>query len=64
MVRYVVHRNVLLRHVFKKYCQKLGLDEGTVGFLCEERIEGHYTPADYDMEDGDIIDAFIEQAGD
>ncbi|KAL2065576.1 hypothetical protein VTL71DRAFT_3246 [Oculimacula yallundae] len=50
--------------VFDAYCQRQGLARNTVRFLLDgTRIQDHDTPESLDIEDGDMIDAMLEQLG-
>lgn len=53
-----------LRKLMDAYCTRQGLAPESVRFLYEgERIERDQTPGDLSMQDGDEIDALIEQTG-
>lgn len=46
------------------YCQREGLPPDSVRFLYDgERINRDQTPEELDMQDGDEIDALVEQTG-
>lgn len=46
------------------YCERQGKSIGSVRFLFDgKRVEAANTPRDLDMEDGDIIEATVEQQG-
>lgn len=50
--------------VFEAYCQRKALQPNMVRFLIDgERIRADQTPEDLDMDDGDCIDAMMEQVG-
>ena len=50
--------------VIKAYTQKKALAVGLIRFVYDgNRVETGLTPADLDMEDGDVIDAILEQTG-
>ncbi|CZT44356.1 uncharacterized protein RSE6_04513 [Rhynchosporium secalis] len=50
--------------VFDAYCSRQGLARLTVRFLLDgTRIQDHDTPESLDIEDGDMIDAMLEQLG-
>ena len=47
------------------YCQRQGVNLNAVRFLFDgERLRASQTPEDLEMEDGDVIDVMMEQAGD
>jgi hypothetical protein len=66
---YEVHFNVRpstkFRKIFDAYCLRKGLeDEDSVRFRFDERrLYPDSTPSDEAMEDGDMIDLYIEQVG-
>ncbi len=46
------------------YCQREGLPADGVRFLYDgERVNRDQTPEELDMQDGDEIDALVEQTG-
>ena len=46
------------------YCQREGLPADGVRFLYDgERVNRYQTPEELDMQDGDEIDALVEQTG-
>ena len=46
------------------YCNKMGVQAGTVRFHFDgAHLREDQTPVDVDMEEGDVIDAMIEQTG-
>eukprot|EP00245_Coleochaete_scutata_P015544 TRINITY_DN696_c0_g1_i1.p1 TRINITY_DN696_c0_g1~~TRINITY_DN696_c0_g1_i1.p1 ORF type:complete len:114 (-),score=23.85 TRINITY_DN696_c0_g1_i1:505-846(-) len=52
------------KKLFQAYCAKKGLDEASLRFLFEgTRIGEERTPEDLNMEEGDMIDAMVEQIG-
>ncbi len=47
------------------YCQRQGVNLNAVRFIFDgSRINSSQTPEDLEMEDGDVIDVMMEQAGD
>ena len=51
--------------IFDAFCRRRGLNRDKVRFLFDGQIlETHQTPNDFDMEDGDCIDAMMKQVGD
>ena len=54
-----------LEKLMDAYCQRQGVNVHSIRFLFDgNRINGRQTPEDLEMEDGDIIDAMVEQMGD
>ena len=50
--------------LFGAYCKRSGLDPNSVRFNFDgNRLNKTQTPEDVEMEDGDIIDAMVEQTG-
>lgn len=50
--------------IFNAFCERQGRALGAFRFLFDgKRIEPTNTPSDFDMEDGDRIDAMAEQTG-
>jgi small ubiquitin-related modifier len=57
-------KQTALRKMMDAYCQREGLPADGVRFLFEgERLNREQTPEALGMEDGDVIDALIEQTG-
>lgn len=61
-VQFKVKLNTVFEKVFKAYSDKKGV-QNTKFLFDGHRIKATDTPADLDMEDGDIIDAMLEQLG-
>lgn len=56
--------NTPLRKLMDAYCSREGLPNEGVRFLYDgDRINRDQTPAELSMEDGDEIDALVEQTG-
>jgi len=52
------------RQIFNAFCSRKALQPDAVRFLFDgSRINPNQTPKDLDMEDGDSIDAMMEQVG-
>lgn len=53
-----------MEKVFDAFCQRQGKSRASVRFMLEgARVDPSKTPAALDMEDGDIIEATVEQQG-
>lgn len=59
-----VRQTTVLSKVINAYCESTGVEKAAMRFLvdglrlCEEK-----TPADYNLEDGDVVDVVLEQTG-
>lgn len=64
-VPFKVKMTTAFEKLFRAYCSKKALDAATLVFLTSEgqRILGHQTPADFGMEDGDMIEVQQHQIG-
>ncbi|KAK9904730.1 hypothetical protein WJX75_001471 [Coccomyxa subellipsoidea] len=64
-VPFKVKMTTAFEKLFKAYCSKKALDASTLVFITSEgqRILGHQTPADFNMEDGDQIEVQQHQIG-
>jgi len=63
-VHFKVRSSTKFQKVFEAFCQRRGLEVNSVRFLFDgERLRADQSPDDYDMEDGDCIDAMMEQIG-
>lgn len=63
-IHFRIKRSTPLSKLMNTYCEKQGKPAGSVRFMLDgARIEDHQTPDDLDMEDGDAIDAMIQQVG-
>ncbi|KAI0315485.1 ubiquitin-related domain-containing protein [Amylostereum chailletii] len=59
-----VKANMQFKKIFEVAEQKFGKESGTFKFVFEgERVLPQDTPAGRGMEDGDVIDAHLEQLG-
>lgn len=57
-----VKRNTKFEKVFAAFYNKRGAAPGSYKFLIEgQRIQAENTPADYDIDNNDQIDALLEQ---
>lgn len=63
-VHFKVKSTTRFEKIMKAYCEKKGIDVNTIKFVFDgKRIEKEQSPAGLDMEDGDTVDAIIEQLG-
>lgn len=63
-LHFMIKPQTKLSKVMKAFCDRQGLGPGTVKFLHEGiRVQDNDTPESLEMEDGDIIQAFLEQTG-
>ena len=54
-----------LNKLMNAFCQRQGVNLNAVRFIFDgSRINSSQTPEDLEMEDGDVIDVMMEQAGD
>lgn len=59
-----IKRTTVLKKLMDAYCARQGVNASTVRFLFDgDRIQDSATPADLRMDDGDTIDAMVEQTG-
>mmetsp|Transcript_5941 Transcript_5941/g.26295 ORF Transcript_5941/g.26295 Transcript_5941/m.26295 type:complete len:93 (+) Transcript_5941:62-340(+) len=63
-VHFKVRQTTKFEKIFTAFCSRKSLQPGAVRFLFDgQRINPTQTPQDLDMEDGDSIDAMMEQVG-
>ncbi len=63
-VHFKVRPTTKFSKVFEAYCQRKSLQMNAVRFLVDgQRVRTDQMPQDLDMEDGDCIDAMMEQVG-
>lgn len=63
-VHFKIKGTTKLGKVMDAYCAKKALNESTVKFVFDgQRLNKAATPEELGMEDGDAIDAMIEQLG-
>mmetsp|Transcript_29833 Transcript_29833/g.47976 ORF Transcript_29833/g.47976 Transcript_29833/m.47976 type:complete len:93 (+) Transcript_29833:2-280(+) len=64
-VQFKVKDTIKFQKIFDAYCAKKGIDDQqAVRFRFDgHRLEKEKTPKEVEMEDGDIIDVFVEQLG-
>ncbi|KAI7839140.1 hypothetical protein COHA_007143 [Chlorella ohadii] len=56
--------NELTFKIFNAYCKQAGLDQDLLRFVYDQqRLRQEQTPADLEMEDGDVIDVMVQQLG-
>jgi hypothetical protein len=59
-----IKKNTALKKVMDAYCERQGKTRGLVRFLFEgHRIQDNDTPDTLELEDGDMIQVFLEQQG-
>jgi small ubiquitin-related modifier len=64
-VHFKIRMNTKLVKVFAAFCTRKALDEDSVRFLFKgQRMAPYHTGESWDMEDGDEIQAMMEQMGD
>ena len=53
-----------LQKLMNAFCNRNGVAMNSVRFLFDgNRVNPNQTPADLEMEDGDVIDVMVEQQG-
>jgi len=63
-VFFKIKKHTPLRKLVDAYCQRQGQSTSAIRFLYDgRRIQPDQTPKDLGMEDGDIIDAMLQQTG-
>ncbi|KAI8927102.1 putative ubiquitin-like protein [Entophlyctis helioformis] len=63
-VFFKIKRSTPLAKLMNAYCERQGKQRDMVRFMFEgQRVPDEATPDTLDMEDGDSIDAMIEQVG-
>jgi len=63
-VFFKIKKHTPLRKLIDAYCSRQGQSTSTIRFLYDgRRIQPDSTPKDLGMEDGDIIDAMLQQTG-
>ncbi|KAJ3006508.1 hypothetical protein HKX48_000101 [Thoreauomyces humboldtii] len=64
-IAFKIKRTTPLQRLMDAYVNKTGQDKGAVRFIIDgNRINGHETPDELEMEDGDMIQVSVQQAGD
>jgi hypothetical protein len=59
-----VKPNTKFEKIFEAAEKRFGKTPGTLRFLYDgSRVQGHETPGERDMEDGDIVEAHLFQIG-
>ncbi|KAL8449353.1 hypothetical protein Emag_003643 [Eimeria magna] len=63
-VYFKIKRRTKLEKLMTAYCNRLGQSIDSVRFLYDgERVKPEKTPMDLGIEDGDVIDAMVQQTG-
>ena len=58
-------KTIPMSKLMNAYCQRQGVNLNAVRFIFDgSRLNSSQTPEDLEMEDGDVIDVMMEQAGD
>ena len=63
-VYFKIKKHTMLKKLVDAYCTRQGVSPSSIRFLYDgRRIQPDQTPKDLGMEDGDIIDAMLQQTG-
>ncbi|EEH57334.1 uncharacterized protein MICPUCDRAFT_33538 [Micromonas pusilla CCMP1545] len=63
-VHFKVRQTTKFSKIFDAFCARKSLQPDSVRFLFDgQRVNANMTPKDLDMEDGDSLDAMMEQVG-
>ncbi|TPX67370.1 hypothetical protein SpCBS45565_g03817 [Spizellomyces sp. 'palustris'] len=63
-IAFKIKRTTPLQRLMDAYVAKTGQDKSSVRFLYDgQRINGHETPDELDMEDNDMIQVSVQQLG-
>ena len=63
-VYFKIKKHTMLKKLVEAYCTRQGVSPSSIRFLYDgRRIQPDQTPKDLAMEDGDIIDAMLQQTG-
>ncbi|XP_953735.1 ubiquitin-related protein, putative [Theileria annulata] len=63
-VYFKIKKKTKLEKLMNTYCSRLGQSPEAVRFLFDgDRIKGDATPEELGIENGDIIDAMVQQTG-
>ncbi|VWU51019.1 small ubiquitin-related modifier [Hepatocystis sp. ex Piliocolobus tephrosceles] len=63
-VFFKIKKQTKLEKLMEVYCSRLGQSSDAVRFLFDgDRIHGENTPDQLGIEDGDVIDAMVQQTG-
>ena len=63
-VYFKIKKHTMLKKLVDAYCTRQGVSPSSIRFLYDgRRIQPDQTPKDLAMEDGDIIDAMLQQTG-
>ncbi|CCF72480.1 small ubiquitin-related modifier [Babesia microti strain RI] len=63
-VFFKIKKKTKLEKLMSAYCNRLGQSQDAVRFLFDgERLKGDKTPEEMGIEEGDIIDAMVQQTG-
>eukprot|EP00741_Cyanophora_paradoxa_P008255 tig00001278_g7985.t1 len=63
-VHFKIKKSSTLQKLMDAYCQRISQAMGSIRFMFDgQRIQPHQTPEEIGMEDGDEIDAMMEQVG-
>ena len=64
LVQFKTKKTTQLKKLMKAYCERMNLQVGSTRFMFDgERIQEGQTPNELGLEDGDQIDAMVEQLG-
>jgi small ubiquitin-related modifier len=62
---FMIHRSTRLEKVLNTFAQETGMCINKIKFMFDaKRVDPAATPGELEMEDGDCMDASIEQVGD
>ena len=61
---HIMGNNASLQHLMQSFCNRQGIEMNSIRFLFDgQRINANESPQELDMDDGDVIDAMVEQQG-
>mmetsp|Transcript_15117 Transcript_15117/g.25881 ORF Transcript_15117/g.25881 Transcript_15117/m.25881 type:complete len:96 (+) Transcript_15117:139-426(+) len=63
-IYFKIRRQSPLGKLMDAYCQRQGVQPGSMRFIYDgNRLQANQTPQELEMDDGDEIDAMVEQVG-
>ena len=64
VIQFKIKQSTQLKKLMNSYCSRKGIAMDTLRFTMDgTRLQGHLTPKDYDMVEGDVLEVFMEQQG-
>ena len=64
VIQFKIKQSIQLKKLMNSYCRRKGIAMDTLRFtMGGTRLQGHWTPKDYEMVEGEVLEVLMEQQG-